>query len=346
LLLPSQFEPAPVPDDIVVYSRGKGGYWCIKIPYLFTTFAGTLLALGEGRMQTCSDYAWTDLVIKRSTDNGRTWSPLQILHSNSTNPSTNVIGNAASVQDRNSSRILMPFCRNNKEAWMMYSDDDGVTWSEPELIEGVTQPAWTWVGTGPPGALQLRTGRLIVPSYHSTVPNGNGEFSEDHVMYSDDAGKTWQLGGSWNFGVQFPNECQGVELPDGTLFINVPGLGTAMIGAYSTDGGLTVPRVEQISTLIQPLIGCQGSTLLHPQMGVVYFSGLHETSVLRYNLSMHRSYDLGQTWEAYEIVDAGATAYGSLSLLSNGSIALLYEWAKEEKLMFDPDYFSLRIVGQ
>jgi len=40
---------------------------------------GDLLAWGEARHGSCSDYAPTDLVMKRSKDNGLTWSPLEIL---------------------------------------------------------------------------------------------------------------------------------------------------------------------------------------------------------------------------------------------------------------------------
>ena len=100
-----------------VFTRGEGGYFCIKIPTLIALASGTLIAFGEGRKHSCSDFTWTDLVFKRSFNNGATWSPLRILYSNSTNKSSPevsvVIGNAAPVQDRNTGRIVLPFCRNN-----------------------------------------------------------------------------------------------------------------------------------------------------------------------------------------------------------------------------------------
>ena len=65
-----------------------------------------------------------------------------------------VIGNAAPVQ-LSSGRILLPHTRNNSDVWLMSSDDDGVGWSTPRMLQNVTLPAWKWVGTGPPGSIQL-----------------------------------------------------------------------------------------------------------------------------------------------------------------------------------------------
>lgn len=65
-------------------------------------------------MNSCSDFTWTDIVLKRSLDGGLTWSPLRVVYSNSTNETAPVvIGNAAPVQDRATGWVVMPFCRNN-----------------------------------------------------------------------------------------------------------------------------------------------------------------------------------------------------------------------------------------
>ena len=136
----------------VVYSSGEQGYSCIKIPVLLHLKSGRLLAFAEARMITCSDFAWTDLVMKSSNDNGVTWSELQVVRSesNATSVAT-VIGNAAPVQLA-TGEILVPHTRNNSDVWTIISQDEGKTWTTPQLIgTNVTRSDWKWVGTGPPG---------------------------------------------------------------------------------------------------------------------------------------------------------------------------------------------------
>jgi hypothetical protein len=60
------------------------------------------------------------LVFKRSFDGGETWTPLQILYTNSTHDDWVVIGNSAVVQDRNTGKILVPFCRNNLQVTLPF----------------------------------------------------------------------------------------------------------------------------------------------------------------------------------------------------------------------------------
>ena len=140
--------------DSIVFTRGESGYFCIKIPSILTTSKGTLLAFGEARMYSCSDYTQTDIVYKRSVDNGQTWSNLQILYrANSTNSNYTRVGNVAPVQLKSNQRILIPFCKNNLIVMQTYSDDDGLTFASPEIIPNVTKSHWKWVGLGPPGGL-------------------------------------------------------------------------------------------------------------------------------------------------------------------------------------------------
>lgn len=68
-----------------VYKQAESPYFCVKIPALLRLKSGVLLALGEARYQSCGDYTKTDLVIKRSTDDGKTWGPLKVLVSNGYN---------------------------------------------------------------------------------------------------------------------------------------------------------------------------------------------------------------------------------------------------------------------
>jgi sialidase-1 len=224
-----------------------------------------------------------------------------------------------------------------------------VNWASPVNITGslgnVTDPKWTWVGTGPPAGLQLASGRIIIPSYHSTTPNDDGEFSTDHVMYTDD-GKTWHIGGNFSFGVQFPNECQAVELADNVVYINSRGLLRSRIGAISNDGGITFQDPFFIKGLNQPMEGNEGSTIKHPKNGWLFYSGLDDSDLFgfRYNLTLFISKDQGQTWQADHLINAGPNSYSALTLMPDGSVACLYEWEVRKQIVFEPDHFSFEIV--
>ena len=60
-----------------VYEAGRD-YPCCRIPSLVTSREGTLLAFCEGR-QSRSDHAENDIVVKRSLDGGRSWSPAAVV---------------------------------------------------------------------------------------------------------------------------------------------------------------------------------------------------------------------------------------------------------------------------
>ena len=192
-------------------------------------------------------------------DGGLTWSDLQVIWTNSSETETNVIGNAAPVQDPSTGRIWMPLCRNNEEVYIIHSDDDGITWSSPEYHPELVQADWKWVGLGPPAGLMLSSGRLLIPSYHTNVWKGDGCASRGHTLYSDDHGLTWSIG-SEEFGAPYlSNECQAVELDDGSVLINARVVSTHRIQVVSTDGGLTFGEPYVVEDLVEPLEGCEGS---------------------------------------------------------------------------------------
>jgi sialidase-1 len=329
-----------------VFTRGEAGYFCIKIPSLTVMPSGALFATGEGRLDSCSDFTTTHLVYKRSLDGGKTWSALTTLYAEANGT---VIGNAAPVVLRDSGRVLVVFCRNNLDVLITHSDDDGVTWTPPTVVSGVTNTSWTWVGTGPPAGLQLSTGRIVVPAYHSFTPDDDGEVSYGHTMLSDDGGETWYLGDTFTDGLNFPNEDQAVELSDGSVFINARGLLTARIGALSQDGGVTWSSVGTIPGLYQPLGGCEGSTIMLPDGQHLLYSGPMETSVLRSNLSLW-SAPAGNAstgpgpWSPVTVVDTNSSAYSALAVLPpahgeavSSSVGLLFERSNQTLIIFLPD---------
>src|SRR3954468_16504931 len=121
-LVANQTEAAPQTEQFVpVFTGGEDGYACFRIPALVRTKAGTLLAVADGRISGCGDIPNPlDLVLKRSLDNGRTWTALQVIadygkNTNDTdmypasglpNPVPRVAaGDAALLLDRSNNRV-------------------------------------------------------------------------------------------------------------------------------------------------------------------------------------------------------------------------------------------------
>ena len=323
-------------NNTVVFRRGEGGYACIRIPALLTTIRGNLLAFGEARLFNCGDETRKDLVYKRSTDNGQTWSELKILvRANvSSENSVDYVGNLPPVQLKYNQRILMVFCKNNHMIMQSYSDDDGLTFSKPELITNVTKPEWKWVGTGPPGGLLLQSNRILIPGHYSTNASSIGGSSVGFVMLNDHNGQVdkWYLGGEYNLDDYAPSEAQAVELlPNiNSVFINARSYSTKRIGAYSSDGGLTFSKVKILNTLVQPPGGCEGSSLYHQSTRRLFYSGLAVNVTQRTHLSLYVSKDEGENWSFIETIWSGPSAYSSLTTLTDQSIGILFEAGTKE----------------
>lgn len=149
------------------------------------------------------------------------------------------------------------------------------------------------------------------------------------MMFSDDAGKTWQISKPIETG---GNECQAIERNDGSLLVN-----TRMQGGFqglrgiatSADAGATWSPIEQEKQL--PCPKCQGSMIRYddgrllfsnPNPGVP-FEGKPKGA--RVDLTVRMSSDDGGTWPVSRLLHAGPSAYSSLGRLSDGTILCLYE---------------------
>ena len=155
-------------DRVPLWRAGDAGYARYRIPALLTTQAGTVLAFCEARRHTGRDSDQIDLFLRRSTDCGRTFAAVQVV----TSEPGWVSGNPAPVQDRESGRIWLLFCRNREDGderlicagraprtvWATFSDDDALSWSAPTEITNQVKPDdWTWYATGPCHGIQLQS---------------------------------------------------------------------------------------------------------------------------------------------------------------------------------------------
>jgi sialidase-1 len=320
-----------------IYVAGEGGYHTYRIPALIVSAKGTLLAFCEGRRNSASDSGDIDVVLRRSFDHGKTWSPVQLV----ADAGEDTIGNPAPVVDRKTGTIFLLLTRNpgrtteqqilqstggERTVWVTRSTDDGTTWSTPrEITAQVKRADWTWYATGPGNGIQLRSGRLVIPCDHNIR---EGE-RYSHVIYSDDRGETWKIGG---IAGEKTNESAVAELKSGDLLLNMRSYHGKNRRAIqrSPDGGLSWSALQLDETLIEPV--CQASLVNAVPAGRKPDGGLlfsNPAATTRTNLTVRLSEDDGRTWSASRGVYAGPSAYSSLAVEHNRSVGLLYEYGKE-----------------
>ncbi len=354
-------------QEQTIFTNGTDGYGCFRIPAVIKASNGDLLAFAEGRVSGCNDFGDVDIVLKRSEDNGKSWSSLEVVADNGSLQS----GNPAPVEDLldpryKSGRIFLVY--NNGIAsehetrlgdglrTVLYttSTNYGKTWSDPiDITLSVHKPLrpdinnaynfkedWRSYANTPGHAIQLKKGkykgRLLIPANHSEgEPISGFNDYRAHAFYSDDHGATWQL--SSNVDVPSSNESIAVELPDGGIMQNIRqqnGETRQRLVAKSNDGGATWSEIYFDSTLISPV--CQASMISHQLstgQEVILFSN-PESKNKRENLTIKMSFDNGQSWPVKRVARTGESAYSDLVIQEDDRIGILYEHGNNEGIHY------------
>jgi sialidase-1 len=341
----------PTIQQTDVFVSGDDGYHTYRIPAVVRAGNGDLLAFCEGRKDRGGDWGNIDLLLKRSSDGGRTWSAAQTVWDDG----ENTCGNPCPVLDETTGTLWLLLTHNlgsdrerdivartskgTRTVWVTSSTDHGVTWKEPvEITSAVKDPSWTWYATGPGVGIQIQegphAGRLVIPCDHNYDDAAEKtHLSGSHAIYSDDHGKTWQLGGVIRPRV---NECQVAELFDGwgTLLMDMRSNHGRNVRAQSLshDGGATWSAPVDAPTLIEPV--CQASLLRH-EPNLLLFS--NPGAKTRVNLSVRASADDGKSWRDIAVLHTGPSAYSCLVSLSPTEAGCLYERGETrpyEKIVF------------
>lgn len=338
MLLPfAEGKPQPLHEEFTVFRAGDQGYHTFRIPALAVSNRGTLLAFAEGRKNSRSDSGDIDTVLTRSLDNGKTWRPLQVVGDRG----SDTIGNPTTVIERLSGAIFLLLSGNpghgsedqilagsgpgSRTVWVTRSMDDGATWSPlMEITASVKPKNWAWYATDPGNGIQLKDGRLVIPCDH-TVLGSRTMYS--HVIYSDDRGENWQLGGTTEGD---SDESAVIERSDGSLLLNIrsdhnqAGQAKKRRGiAISHDRGLTWSPLRWDQTLVEPV--CQASIFrLRKRRRAVLFSNPAD-EVKRMRMTVRVSFDDAATWTASRVLWEGPAAYSSLAELRDGTFVCFYE---------------------
>jgi len=334
----------------VLWSRSDTTYNNFRIPSLIVTGKGTLLAFAEGR--EAGDSGDIDILLKRSEDGGHTWSKQLVVWDDG----ANTCGNPCPVVDQSTGRIILLMTWNlgmdnedqiirkkskdTRKPYISFSDDDGLTWSEPEdLSSSCKDPDWGWYASGPGVGIQLKSkkyrNRLVIPANHSYSVKAENEAIRagygygSHVIFSDDGGLSWTLSKTITPGC---NESQVAELSNGDLMMNMRSYnkkGCRAI-ARSRDGGASWSDITHDPQLVESV--CQASFIEYGtyQGREVYLFSNPAVAAGRSRMTIKASQDECLSWSKGRLVHEGPSAYSCLAILADGSVGLLYEAGEED----------------
>lgn len=359
LLSSSLFAAEPFMEKQDLFKVGDDpAYNIYHIPGIVVTAKGTVLAWCEAR-KGGGDWSDIRILLRRSTDDGRTWSaPKSIadvpgpkqknpfaLRLKNVDTSQVTYNNPVLIADRDGT-VHMLFCLEYMRVFYQRSEDDGLSWSKLAEITAAFDAFkkdydWKVLATGPNHSIQLKTGRLIVPVWLSTGEGGNAHRpSVTATVFSDDQGQTWKAG---EIAVPCteewinPNETVAVELSDGRVMLNVRNESKAhrRLVTTSPDGATRWSKPRFDDALLEPI--CMGGIVRYRHEGesLILFSNPHNLEKEkgkaepgknrdRKNVSVKISRDEGQTWPVSKTIEPGPSMYSDIAVTQAGAIVCFY----------------------
>ncbi|MGM0489021.1 MAG: sialidase family protein [Planctomycetota bacterium] len=348
-------------------------YHTFRIPGMVVASDGSILAFAEGRRGDGSDprrdkNAPIDVVMRRSTDNGRTWEPRVTIDSGF-RPNDDLVdfGDPTPVLDAISETIFLFYGQwpdvgprnpghgqsttpedGNHVVWVRSSTDNGDTWSDRRQVVYPDTPSetaddlyWRQAEPGPGNGIQLRwqeensrNGRLLIPAKRAGSSTPDGPVTvEPFVYYSDDHGKTWQVG-EVTPGPD-ANESEVVELADGRVLLDArQNSGKFRRRHFSTDGGVTWGPVHPSKIPLTPVDGSLARYSAipggHDRNRILFSAPRGKRDLNRNNITVWTSYDEGKTFVNPVQFNQGFAAYSVVQRLADGTIGLLVETANSQ----------------
>lgn len=309
---------------------------CYRIPSLITAPNGDLIAAIDERIESCGDLHQNkdiNIVIKRSSDNGKTWSDIERIVDF---PFGESASDPSMIVDAITNEIFLfyNFMDLEKEPRTYYlhvikSCDNGKTWSKPiDITSQITLPEWKkdfkFITSG--HGIQTKSGKLL----HTIVNLNNGL----HVFGSDDHGKNWYL---INAPITPGDESKIIELSDGKWMINsrVNKNGYRFVHISNNDGQTWETYKDSI--LIDPACNASLLNYKYEENGIaksclLFSNAKHSTE--RKNMTISISFDEGKTWSKEKLIYSGSSAYSTLTILQNGDIGLFFEKDEYTKNVF------------
>lgn len=376
------------PNNSDRFITARKDYRSFRVPGMVSAPDSSILVFAEGRRGKGGDPrtekdAPADIVMRRSTDFGRTWLPMVVIAAGHHPAGNRDYGDPNPVVDQVTGRIFVFFgqwadvgprtppngqstdpANGHHTTWYSTSDDNGKTWSEAKQVVYPDIPTQTPDGLywrsgepGPGNGIQLqwqndpiRNGRLLIPARRNgSASPDNRAHSTPFVYFSDDHGETWQIGNP----TKGPNasEDEIVELTNGDILLNArqKDKGTFRRQHLSSDGGVTWgPNL--LGDVKQSQVHCSLARYSAVRSGHdrdrLFFSAPigRKDRLTRENIGVWTSYDEGKTFINPKQFNEEFAAYSVINRLADGSIGLIVETAAEDgKLYGDITFYNFDI---
>ncbi|WP_195183572.1 SIALI-17 repeat-containing surface protein [Streptococcus infantis] len=233
--------------------------------------------------------------------------------------------------------------------WMSYSDDDGKTWSAPQDITPMVKADWMkFLGVGPGVGITLQNGphkgRIVVPVYTTNRTHHLDGSQSSRIIYSDDHGKTWHMGGGVNDNrtlhdgtvVDSSNmknyyaqntEASVVQLNNGQLKLFMRGLTGDLQVATSKDGGATWEKdVKRYSDVTDVYVQMAATHTVQDGKEYILLANANGPGRKNGYIRVARVEEDGElTWLHHHLIQEGEYAYNSLQQIGPKEFGLLYE---------------------
>ena len=343
--------------DQDLWTAGEGGYVCYRLPNLVElNTPGHLVAFGQGRKGTgCPDSGPMDSLVRRSYDNGRTWTAQQLVYAN---PHQQTMGTPTAIHDPATDNIFLFMnpqhaghdAVGGQRVLLFNSTDGGRSWSAPrDMTDALVPSGWdnVWMGTQQGQALARGDGgsRLIMcANHHGSGAGGNGA----HTVFSDDGGATWNNGVTLDLGSEGLGDGIGecalaqvtangvVTMYGRVVYDNASAIASRRMLAFSQDNGASFDLTTATTAAFpgNPGADAEGAFVQHGGTFLVGspFGKVSPQNPGRHNYTLLASRAVDgrpSTWSTLEVLSPGIEAEYSTMAVSraNGgkSVFVVYE---------------------
>ena len=317
-----------------------------RIPAVITARDGSIVAVTDKRKYNNGDLPEDiDILCNVSKDGGHTWTePYTIAYGTGYKQG---YGDCALALTNDENGIIAAFVggpgfwgstpTNPLRMYISRSNDNGMTWSEPEDIthfvygaECEDEERKEWLGGffGSGNGLLTSTGRIMFVI--AMRENNTREVVCNYAVYSDDNGQTWQVSGRASVG---GDEAKVTELVDGRILMSIRRNGYRWYN-ISEDGGVTWQETtSEWTDIVAP--ACNGDLIRYTSVNDGYDKNrlLHSVpeGSSRKNVTVYVSYDEGESWQTKKCIVPYNSAYSSLCVLPDNTIGLYVEEAYQNE---------------